>query len=47
MSSNIVELAKKYYPTLWSLNYINILLQKNKITAGEYYEITGIIKEEN
>lgn len=41
---DVVELAKKYYPKLWSKTRIDSLLKAGKITQEEYNEIIG---EEN
>lgn len=41
MINPIVTLAKKYYPDKWNDSYIRILVERGKITADEYKEITG------
>ena len=38
---NVYELAKKYYPKLWSKERLVALVEAEKLTAGEYEEITG------
>lgn len=38
---NVYELAKKYYPTLWSKERLESLVLANKLTKREYKEITG------
>lgn len=35
------EMAKDYYPKLWSEDRIKALYEKGKLTKGEYAEITG------
>lgn len=36
----VFELAKKYYPTYWSKERLNVLLEKKKLTQKEYDELT-------
>lgn len=36
----VFELAKKYYPTYWSKERLNVLLAKKKLTQKEYDELT-------
>lgn len=36
----VYEMAKKYYPRLWSINRLDALLSAGKITQAEYEEIT-------
>ncbi len=38
---NILELAKKYYPRLWSRERIEALVKAGKLTAEEYKAVTG------
>lgn len=38
---NVFELAQKYYPTLWSVDRLKILVGANRLTAEEYKTITG------
>ena len=38
---NVFELATKYYPELWDINRLKMLVLANKLTAGEYKTITG------
>ena len=38
---NAFELAKKYYPTLWNIERLKALVKSDKLTLGEYQEITG------
>ena len=35
------EMAKKYYPRLWSNERLLALVQAGKLTETEYKEITG------
>ena len=35
------ELAKKYYPRLWSKERIDALYQAGKLTKEEYHSIVG------
>lgn len=35
------EMAKKYYPTLWSIDRLRALVATDKLTPEEYREITG------
>lgn len=35
----VFELAKKYYPTYWSRERLDVLLAKKKLTQEEYNEI--------
>lgn len=35
----VFELAKKYYPTYWSRERLDVLLAKKKLTQEEYDEI--------
>ena len=35
------EMAKKYYPRLWSKERLLALVQAEKLTEAEYKEITG------
>ena len=37
----VFEMAKKYYPRLWSIERLKALVQANKLTADEYKEITA------
>jgi hypothetical protein len=39
------EMAKKYFPRLWSIDRIKALLEAGKITPEEYEELTGVIKD--
>ena len=38
---NVYELAKLYYPDLWSAERLKILVQAGKLTKNEYADITG------
>lgn len=35
----VFDLAKKYYPTYWSKERLDVLLAKKKLTQEEYDEI--------
>lgn len=35
----VFELAKKYYPTYWSRERLDVLLAKKKLTQEEHNEI--------
>ena len=37
----VFEMAKKYYPKLWSLERLKALVEAKKLTVDEYKEITG------
>lgn len=48
----VFDLAKKYYPTYWSKERLDVLLAKKKLTREEYDELTvvstdGIIGDKN
>lgn len=36
---NVFEMAKKYYPRLWSLERLNELIKANKLTEEEKQSI--------
>ena len=38
---NVFELAKNYYPALWDIDRLKVLVTANKLTAAEYKQITG------
>ena len=40
------EMAKKYYPKLWSIDRLKVLVEAGKLTAAEFEEITGETYEE-
>ena len=42
----VFELAKKYYPTYWSMERLNVLLAKKKLTQKEYDELTVVSTDE-
>lgn len=42
----VFELAKKYYPTYWSKERLNVLLAKKKLTQEEYDELTVVSTDE-
>lgn len=46
MKSNYYEMARKNYPDLWNKEMLRRLVQKGRITAAEYEEITGETYEE-
>lgn len=37
----VFEMAKKYYPKLWSIERLQALVEAKKLTTDEYKEITG------
>lgn len=37
---SVYELAKAYYPHLWSLERLDALLQEGKLTQEEYASLT-------
>lgn len=39
--SEAYKLAKEYYPAYWSIERVKALVKAGKLTAEEYYEITG------
>lgn len=41
----VYEMAKKYYPRLWSLDRIEALYKAEKLTKNEYYNIINSNKE--
>ena len=43
----IFEMAKKYYPRLWSKNRIDALHDAGKLTDAEYAEILSADTEAN
>lgn len=42
----VFDLAKKYYPTYWSKERLNVLLAKKKLTQKEYDELTVVATDE-
>ncbi len=40
------ELAKKYYPSLWSKDRLKVLVERGKLTKDQYKEVTGEEYEE-
>ena len=42
----VFDLAKKYYPTYWSKERLNVLLAKKKLTQEEYDELTVVSTDE-
>lgn len=39
--NNTFELAKKYYPRLWSIERLNTLLAAGKLTQEEYDDVVN------
>lgn len=39
------ELARKYYPRLWTLKRLDKLLEAGRISREQYEEITGAIRK--
>lgn len=42
----VFDLAKKYYPTYWSKERLDVLLAKKKLTHEEYDELTVVSTDE-
>lgn len=42
----VFDLAKKYYPTYWSRERLDVLLAKKKLTQKEYDELTVVSTDE-
>lgn len=40
---SVYELAKKYYPTLWSIDRLRALVAAGKLTQEQFDEITNTI----
>lgn len=38
---SVFEMARKYYPRLWSLERLNALLEAGRLTREEYDALTG------
>ena len=38
---SIYEMAKKYYPKMWSKERLMALVEAGKLTLTQYYEIVG------
>lgn len=36
MSKAVLNMAKRYYPTHWTLEHLNALLKKGALTQDEY-----------
>ena len=43
---SVFDLAKKYYPTYWSRERLDVLLAKKKLTQKEYDELTVVSTDE-
>ena len=41
----VFEMAKKYYPRLWSIERINALYETGKLTKEEYLYLTGEVSD--
>ncbi len=41
MAMSVYEMAKKYYPKNWDIERLRTLVEKGKLTPGEFKEITG------
>lgn len=37
----VLEMAQKYYPTLWGISRIKALVVAGKLTAADYKMVTG------
>lgn len=44
---SVFEMAKKYYPRLWSIDRLNALLETGKLTQEEYDELVANAEEGN
>lgn len=42
---SVFEMAKQYYPRLWSRERLQALLQAGKLTEGEFNELTAAEKQ--
>lgn len=42
----VFDLAKKYYPTYWSKERLDVLLAKKKLTQEEYDKLTVVSTDE-
>lgn len=38
---NVKALAQKYYPSLWDIDRLKVLVAAGKLTEDDYKEITG------
>lgn len=38
---NVKELAQKYYPRLWDIDRLKVLVTAGKLSEADYQEITG------
>ena len=43
---SVYEMAKKYYPRLWSIERIEALYKAGKLTKEEYEKIVGVKNNE-
>ncbi len=41
----VFEMAKMYYPMLWDIKRLDVLLAADKITKDEYDELMALLKE--
>ena len=41
MSEAVKTLAEKYYPALWGIDRLKVLVAAGKLTAEEYQIVTG------
>lgn len=39
---SVYEMAKLYYPRLWSIERLNSLVEANKLTQEEYNKLTNV-----
>lgn len=44
---NVFEMAKKYYPHLWSIERIETLYKAGKLTEEEYITLTNKTQKED
>ena len=38
---SVFEMAKKYYPKLWSIDRLKVLAKAGKLSAEDFQKITG------
>ena len=43
MAKSTKELAKTYYPRLWSIGRLLALVEAKRLTEADYNEITGFV----
>ena len=43
MALSVTEMAKKYYPRLWSIDRLKALVEAGKMYESDYNKITGFV----